>query len=251
MIRKSRYSLTVTEQKIILFLFSKIRPEDTKFTEYTFEIKHFCQVCGIDYSNGGNYKYIKSIIKNLADKSFWIEEKSGVEILCRWIQKVGIDNNTGITTMQLDETILNHAIGLIKKGNFTQYMMIYTLPMKGQYSRPLYELLKSKESELNKYHKKSVIYKIKDLQYLLVSNYKEYYDFKRKVIEYALEEINEYTDLQITYQEIKTETGKRGRKAIESLEFFIESRDMFDKKNTKQSNNIILNKSAKLKNKKY
>lgn len=51
-------------------------------------------------------------LKNLADKSFWIEE-SGVEILCRWIQKVSIDNNTGITTMQLDETILNHAIGLI------------------------------------------------------------------------------------------------------------------------------------------
>lgn len=57
--------------------------------------------------------------------------------------------------------------------------------------------------------------------------------------------------MQITYREIKAETGKRGIKAIESLEFFIESRDMFDKRNTKQSNNTILNKSAKLKNKEY
>lgn len=247
MIRKSRYTLTVVEQKIILFLFSKIKPDDTEFVEYTFEIKYFCEVCGIDYSNGGNYKYIKSVIKNLADKSFWIEENNSVETLCRWIQKVSIDKDTGMAIMQLDKTILNHAIELIKSGNFTKYMMIYTLPMKGQYSRPLYELLKSRESELNKYNKESVIYKVIDLQCLLMSNYKKYNDFKRKVIDYAIEEINEYSDLQITYEEIPLKTGKRGKPPIGSLKFFIKSRDVFDINITRQVNNDIMNKQAKIK----
>ena len=245
MIRNSRYNLTVMEQKIVMYLFSKIKPEDTDLTEYQFEIKNFCDVCGIDYANGGNYQYVKSVIKGLRDKSFWIEVE-GTEILCSWIRKASLNKGTGRGIMKLDETILNHAIGLIKKGNFTQFMMIYTLPMKGQYSRHLYEILKSREFEINQYNKEFVTYEVAELKRILMADYKEYYDFKRKVLDYALEEINEYSDLQVTYEEIKIKTGKRGRQPIGSLRFFIKSRDVFDITITKQVNNEIMNKQAKV-----
>lgn len=247
MIRKSRYSLTTVEQKIIIFLFSKIKPEDTDLTEYLFEIKHFCDVCGIDYANGGNYKYVKSVIKELADNSFWIEDENGTETLCRWIRKVSLNKGTGRGVMKLDETILNHAIGLIKKGDFTQYMMIYTLPMKGQYSRHLYEILKSRETEINKYHKESITYEVAELQRLLMAdNYKFYKDFRVKVIDYSINEINEYSDLQVRYEEIPIKTGKRGKPPIGSLKFFIKSRDLFDITITRQVNNNALNEQAKI-----
>lgn len=248
LIRKSRYDLNTVEQKIVMYLFSKIKPEDTDLTEYCFDIKHFCEVCGIDYNNGGNYKYVKSVIKSLSDKSFWIEEEDQTEVLCRWIRTARLNKGTGKGVMKLDETILKHAIGLIQKGNFTQFMMIYTLPMKGQYSRHLYEILKSRENEINKYKKEFVVYEVVELQHILMAdNYKDYYDFKRKVLEYAIEEINEYSDLQVNFEEIKMKTGKRGRQPIGALKFYIKSRDVFDMTITRNVNNSIINKHAKIK----
>lgn len=247
MIRNSRYSLTTVEQKIVMYLFSKIKPEDTDLTEYPFEIMHFCDVCGIDYDNGGNYKYVKSVIKGLSDNSFWVTLEDGTESLCRWIRTARLNKGTGKGVIKLHEDILNHAIGLIEKGNYTQFMMIYTLPMKGQYSRHFYEILKSRESEINKYHKEFVIYEVSELQRVLMADYKKYNDFKRKVLDYALEEINEYSDLQVSYEEIHLKTGKRGKPPIGSLKFFIKSRDVFDISITKQVNNDIMNKQAKIK----
>lgn len=248
MIRKSRYNLSTVEQKIVMYLFSKIKPEDTDLTEYCFEIKNFCDVCGIDYNNGGNYKYVKSVIKGLSDNSFWIEEEDGTEVLCRWVRTARLNKGTGKGVIKLDETILKHAIGLIEKGSYTQFMMIYTLPMKGQYSRHLYEILKSREAEINKYHKEFVVYEVAELQRVLMAdNYKDYYDFKKYVLNYALEEINEYSDLQVYFEEIKIKTGKRGRQPIGSLKFFIKSRDVFDISITRQVNNEIINEQAKIK----
>ncbi|MFV0364872.1 MAG: replication initiation protein [Suipraeoptans sp.] len=248
MIRKSRYNLSTVEQKIVMYLFSKIKPEDTDLTEYCFEIKNFCDVCGIDYNNGGNYKHVKAVIKGLRDKSFWIEEEDGTESLCSWIRKASVNKGTGKGIMKLDETILKHAIGLIQKGNFTQFMMIYTLPMKGQYSRHFYEILKSRENEINKYNKEFVVYEVTELQRILMAdNYKKYNDFKKYVLNYALEEINEYSDLQVSFEEIRIKTGKRGNQPIGSLKFFIKSRDVFDISITRQVNNNIMNEQAKIK----
>lgn len=247
MIRKSRYSLSAVEQKIVLYIFSKIKPEDTDLTEYCFELSHFCEVCGIDYANGGNYDYLKKVIKGLRDRSFWIMEDDGTESLCSWIRKASLNKGKSRGIIKLDESIIKYAIGLIQKGNFTQFMMIYTLPMKGQYSRHLYEILKSRESEINKHNKEFVIYEVAELQHILMAdNYKDYYDFKKNVLNYALEEINEYSDLQVSFEEIKIKTGKRGRQPIGSLKFFIKSRDIFDTNMTRQANNKIINEQAKI-----
>ena len=71
LIQKARFDLTVQEQKIILYLISKLKPDDDKSTAVKFTVKEFCSVCGINLS-GKNYNDINNIIKNLADKSLWI-----------------------------------------------------------------------------------------------------------------------------------------------------------------------------------
>ena len=54
-IQKARYDLSVTELKLLAYIISKIKPTDTELQEYSFSVKDFCQVCGIDYTNGYNY----------------------------------------------------------------------------------------------------------------------------------------------------------------------------------------------------
>ena len=109
LIQKSRYNLSLQEQKIILYLISKIKPEDEDFKLYEFSIQEFCEVCGIDEKNGKNYSDLKETIKDLTDKSNWaIIQKDGreTETLLRWIEKPYIDKNSGIIKIRLDNDMI-------------------------------------------------------------------------------------------------------------------------------------------------
>ena len=54
LITKSRYSLTLQQQKILLYLISRIKPTDEVGTVYELPISDFIKVCG--YDNAYYYK---------------------------------------------------------------------------------------------------------------------------------------------------------------------------------------------------
>lgn len=190
LIQKSRYKLSLQEQKIILYLISKIMPNDTELKEYKFSIIEFCELCGIDYQqNKQTHAYIKQVIKNLADKSEWIELDE-VETLIRWIAKARITKRSGIITIKLDEDLMPYLLEL--KKNYTKYQLQNIIPMKSKYGIRLYELLKS-YLNLGK-----VRFSIEELKIRLDStNYTNLKDFKRRVLEPALKDIEVYSDLTV------------------------------------------------------
>lgn len=199
-IQKSRFSLTVQEQKIILYLISKIRPEDMELKQHAFEIKDFCIICGLDALNGANYKYIKQTLKNLRDKSMWLTLENGSEILLAWLDYIIINKDSGSVNIKINDVMKPYLLQLQER--FTQYELFYTLAMKSQYSIRLYELLKSYE---NLYIKSFEINNFKKL--LMCENYRNFNDFQRFVLSIAIREINKFSDLSITYTTIKE--GKR------------------------------------------
>lgn len=211
-VQKARYDLSITELKAFAFILSKIKPNDKENQEYSFSVKEYCQVCGIDYKNGGNYVYIKSTLKGLRDKSFWLLDESGKESTVGWLGKVRLDKGSGKITVKLDEDIQKYVIGLFD--NYTQYSLLSTLPMKSSYSFRIYELLKSYAFT------KSHTFDIDDLKSKLgATNYVNFKDFRKKVIEVAVKEINEYTDIEVSWQPIT-----KGKKVVE-VQFHIIQRD--------------------------
>ena len=92
LIQKSRFNLSLQEQKIILYLISKVKPEDTELKEYIFEIRDFCKICGLETDSGKNYKDIKQTLKSLRDKSIWITLEDGSETTLSWIDKITIND---------------------------------------------------------------------------------------------------------------------------------------------------------------
>ena len=72
LIQKSRFNLSLQQQKIVLYLISQITAFDEDFKLYEFSIAEFCKVCGIDDTSGKNYTDLKQAIKDIADKSLWI-----------------------------------------------------------------------------------------------------------------------------------------------------------------------------------
>ena len=71
LIQKSRFSLSLQQQKIVLYLISQIKPYDEDFKVYSFDIKEFCKVCGIDSDGGKTYAELKEQIKAIRDKSLF------------------------------------------------------------------------------------------------------------------------------------------------------------------------------------
>lgn len=215
-IQKARYDLNLQELKLMSYCFSMIKPNDTKDQEYTFSIQEYCKVCGIDYKNGWHYKELKATLKGLRDKSFWLTNADGSETTVGWLGKVTINRGSGKIKIRFDEDMQQYIIGLFE--NFTQYELLCTLPMRSQYSFRIYELLKS--YAWTKEH----TFDINELKrQLMAEHYINFKDFRKKVIEIAIREINQYTDLEVIYEPIK-----KGAKVIK-VKFYIKQKGIWER----------------------
>lgn len=216
LIQKSRFNLSLQQQKIVLYLISQIMPQDDDFKLYSFTIPEFCRVCGITVESGKNYQDVKNAIKEIADKSLWIRLPNGKSTLVRWIEKPYIDDKSGVIDIRLDADMKPYLLQL--KENFTEYEIIYTLHFKSKYSIRLYELCKSIHyNDLEEYHRRYIIEELRQL--LGAESYTVFKDFRRRVLEPAIDEINEYSDKEVNYQTIT-----QGRKVI-GIELFVKSKE--------------------------
>lgn len=203
MIQKGRHELTLQEQRCVLYAISKIKPDDTVFQEYTFELGDFYKLCGLQ---GDSYTELKAILIGLKQKTWWVETAPNEESTVSWFNKVRTNKKSGTVTVRFDDDMMPYLLELSKQDAFyTHYQLKYILPMKSQYAIRLYELLKSYQR--NNYEWFFDIDGLK--KQLNCENYKDFYDLRRWVIEPAVAEINEFTDIKIAWEPVK-----EGRKVV-------------------------------------
>lgn len=200
LITKSRYSLSAQQQKILLYLISRIKPDDDMNTIYDFSIKDFAKVCGYDLSSGYYYPLIKEDIKKLRDASSWIEIEKGREVLFSWLNTVEINRNSGEIKVSFHSTVAPYLFQLRER--YTQYNLYQVLCLSHKYSIRLFEFLLSMRYK--------EIFEI-DIETLKKQIDAEKYDkishFKERILIPAIDEINDYTELNIEYAFKKT--GKK------------------------------------------
>lgn len=202
MIQKGRHQLSLREQRCVLYAISKIKPTDEVFQEYTFDIKDLYAMCGLADES---YTDLKNILKGLADRSWWAEiDDKGTESVVRWFSVVRTNKKSGKVTVKFHEDMMPFLLQLTQQDDFyTGYRLQYVLPMSCQYSPRLYELLKSYQKNNRQW-----FFAIDELKKLLnCENYKNFNDFKRFALDPAVDEINKYTDINITW-----DTVREGRK---------------------------------------
>lgn len=210
-IQKARNNLNILQLKTLAYILSKVTPNDKPGKYYTFSIKDYCKICGIDEKSGTNYSNVKAALKSLRDKSFWMTNEEGKDVLVAWIDKPKLDPRSKKIEVRLDEDIQKYIIGWLEK--YTQYALWEVVPMKSRYSFVLFELLMSYE------YQKEHIFDVDDLKMKIgATNYTNFKDFRKKVLEVATKEINTYTDLEITWEPIT-----KGKKVIQ-LRFTMKKR---------------------------
>lgn len=200
-IQKVRFDLGLTEQKTFCYAVSKIKPGDRVENWYEVTINDYCDVCGIQRNDGRTIYRVKEAFQKLRNKSFWLKDENGDEVLIGWLDKVRVSPKSGKIKFRFDEDMGKYLFNLDEK--FVQYSLLNVLPMRSAYSIRLYELLHSYSGLRHK------DFAVDDLKSELMAPYVNFKDFRIKVLEVATREINLFTDIEITWSPIN-----EGRKVV-------------------------------------
>lgn len=195
--------LSVPQMKLILALVSQIDAiNDTDVSPVSMDIKDFCDNFNISFQGGRNRQLLEDNVTNLMEKVLRVEEGRSVT-LHHWVEYARIDYDTQTIDLMLSRTVLPYYIQI--KRNFTTYKLGFVSGFKSKYTFLLYEILKKKQTEKNGQFF-IPIEKLK--QELSGDKYSDNKDFRVRVLEPAVAEINEKSDILVSYG-----ISKKGNKA--------------------------------------
>ena len=207
--KQPELELTLQQKRLMLFMISKIEPTDTELKSEVIQISDYCELFGINYKGGQNKAALRNSLKSLLEKVFFLPIAPGVERSFRWVEKVYIDHNAGTLSVQLDNSLKDYYIGL--KKNYAIFQFGYTVAFTSKYSYTMYEFIKKK------HEKKHFFYiSVDEAKEIFAYNkYPNFSDFKKNVLDPAVSEINEKTDVNVQIKCLK-----RGR-SYEIIEFYV------------------------------
>lgn len=205
LIRKTRYDLTAQQQKIVMFIISKIKPDDDFDQEYTFDINELAAACGVKLRDGGYYYAdLKKDIRDLTDRK-WCDMPGGIHMTMSWIGDATIVDNDATISVTFNPNMRPYLFHL--KSCYTRFNLENALALKGKYSIRLYEILRSYvntiDLENGDFIEQEVTLSLSEFRYQfsLEETYKRWVDIKRYVIDPAVKEINKRaTDIHVEYR---------------------------------------------------
>ena len=191
----AKYRLTIIQQYVLHNVISQIHVEDTDFKKYEVNVRSIAESHGIDTKNA--YRYIKKSALELNKQPIIIgDEEEGIAL--NWFSSVRYNSNRGTLLVDFHPDLKPYLLQL--QGYFTQYENKNIQQFKCVHSLRFYEFLKQKQN-LGKGKEFYIELTIDDIRSMFCfsdTEYKKTNDLKRFVIEPALKEINDQTDLSIT-----------------------------------------------------
>ena len=197
-IQRARYSLTAQQFDIINFIISKIKPTDSIGELYTFSINELCNVIGVNPHN--QYTSIKRDIDAIDRLRLWVPmgEK---EVRIQWFHKLRMYEGSGTIEASFNEDLKPFLFNITK--GFTQYPACRSYELRSKYSKYLYDYFSSVS-----YKGQQTITLEYFSKYLCPNEYEAFKSIKQKILDVAVSEINEKTDLIVSYEPIKQNSRK-------------------------------------------
>ncbi|MBB1489585.1 replication initiation protein [Oceanospirillum sediminis] len=217
------YRLSVQEQRIILSAISQVRRDCTPTDEvmYSVSAQTLSELTGSSVKH--TYQEIKKAALRLKRREIWIKENPNGEglkantMVTGWVQTISYIDSEGRVELRFNKDILPYLTEL--QSQFTSYRLKNVIQMTSSYGIRFYELLiqwKGKQLLELEIEWLKEAFQIQD-------SYPRISDFKKWVLEPALKDINNNSDLQVSYTQRKT-----GRK-ITHLIFKIKSQKVSKK----------------------
>lgn len=196
---QAHYRLSAGEQKIVLTLCSKIHCDDVTFKEYELKVSEFLELMGIKDSGGSQYNQLQNVCKKLASRVLKIDTGNGFKVF-PWMHHVEYKEKEGVILLQFHEYMAPYLL-YIKNNIYTKYKLGVVLNFKSEYSFRIYELMKQVYPRMR--DKTITVEELKNILGIDKKEYTKYGHFKSKVLKQAQKEINNNSDIEIEFDEIK------------------------------------------------
>lgn len=202
---QASYTLDLAEQRLILLAIIEARNKSQGITQDTLlEIHASSYAKQFNINDKTAYTVVKDASKGLFDRYVTYHDKNPKNgkdrsFHCRWIDKTGIEPDSGIVYIRFTSDVIPLITRL--ESHFTSYEIDKVANLTSSYAIRLYEILISWR-EVGKTPK----YEINDLRSKLGVEPKQYQrmnNFKARVLELAIDQINEHTDITANYNQHK------------------------------------------------
>jgi plasmid replication initiation protein len=205
---RNKQPLTFLEKLIFAKMCTMIDPQDTDFIDYTIYIRDIIDILGIT-DGGGAYQNIVDAAKKLKSRDITIvvkDKESGREEILDTNLVIGVkrakmtkDDRDLYVKLSFHPDLKPYLLQL--KSNFTLLDIRNFVRLHSGSTMRIYELLKQYENTNSKQREIS----LDTLKNMLgvTNKYPMYGNFKQKILEEALRRINESTDINFSYDEIK------------------------------------------------
>lgn len=203
---EAKFELTPIQTKLFLFLLAKLDTTKNSFEPMIVVVKDFQKFIG---SKGDSlYHHLKKEVEKMIGKRVYYKD-DGVELNSSLISGYMYLENEGAFLVEFPSLLKPFLLQL--KENFTVIDIRNILGLDSSYAMRFYEICKEKERF------KTFEYTVEHLKemFSIENKYKNYFDFKVKVIVQARNELKENSELYFDFDEIK-----QGKKVV-SLRFTV------------------------------
>ena len=193
------YYLSLVEQRLLLLGIVEARDNQSQNNEFTIHVNSYINAFCVDDSTA--YLSIKDACKHLKKREFtFIRVVNGVseKVESYWVQSVAYAENSSYVKIRFTDDVMPLITKLEK--HFTSYQLEKVKDLTSIYSIRLYELLISWKQT------KKVELSLADLRLKLGvddDEYKTMCNFKARVLDLAVSQINEHTDITVKYEQVK------------------------------------------------
>ena len=196
------YSLELTEQRIILLAILKARENKTPHNQELI-VTAQSYITAFNVHRNTAYKTLKTACDNLFTRQFTYQRYNSngniEQVKTRWVQSVIYAENESYIKIKFTDEILP-LVTMLEK-HFTSYELQQVSSLKSVHSIRLYELLIQYRTV------GKIEISLDDLRLKLGINESEYPrmdNFKNRVLDVGIQQINEHSDITVKYNQVKT-----------------------------------------------
>ena len=198
------YSLGVVEQRLIFLAIIEAREQKT-LIEAGGLLRIYAQSYAkqFDVEKHTSYEAMKRAVEGLYEAGFAysrVDQKSGKigHYKSRWVDKIGYIDDLGCVELVFASDVIPLITRL--EARYTEYELKQVVGLQSEYAIRLYELIIQWRS-IGKTNQISLAELREKLG--LVDEYQRIESFKRRVLDLAISQINEHTDINAEYQQHK------------------------------------------------
>ena len=202
---QASYTLDTVEQRLILLAIAEARETGHGISENSLlEVHASSYIKTFNVEKHTAYTILRAASKSLFDRYVTyhdVNPRTGKDrsFHCRWVDKIGYEAQSGIVFLRFTQDIVPLITRL--EENFTKYELEQVSRLTSSYAIRLYELLiqwrsvgKTPVFDLSLFRQQLGV---EAQQYKTMSNFKTY------VLDFALDQINQHTDIAVKYEQHK------------------------------------------------